>query len=265
MPYLSRLRHRNHGESRVWGAILDRVLKRPAISATLATVLLLALALPALGIHTVNPGVAGPAAQPADHADLRPHPGQVPGRPAAGRRWSSRPMTSTRPRCRPGIADLEAGGRRHAGLRPAGHRHHEPGPHARAWSTSRSRATAPTRARRRALATLRDDVIPQTIGKVPRHRGQRDRHDRRLEGLQRRHEGAPADRVRVRARARVPAAARHVPVDRDPDQGDRAQPAVGRRRLRRPQARLPGRARREPARLPLDRRRSRRGCRCSCS
>ena len=59
VPYLSGLRHRNHGESRVWGAILDRVLKRPAISAALATILLLALALPALGIHTVNPGVAG--------------------------------------------------------------------------------------------------------------------------------------------------------------------------------------------------------------
>src|SRR4029450_10287957 len=47
VPYLSKLRHRNHGESRVWGAILDRVLKRPAISAALATILLLALALPA--------------------------------------------------------------------------------------------------------------------------------------------------------------------------------------------------------------------------
>ena len=30
----------------------------------------------------------------------------------------------------------------------------------------------------------------------------------------------------------VPAAAGHVPLDRDPDQGDRAQPAVRRRRLR---------------------------------
>jgi RND superfamily putative drug exporter len=59
VPWLGGLRHRNHGESRVWGAILDRVLKRPAISAALATVLLLALALPALGMHTINPGVAG--------------------------------------------------------------------------------------------------------------------------------------------------------------------------------------------------------------
>ena len=84
VPYLGRLRHRNHGESRVWGAILDRVLKRPVLSVVLAGGLMLALAIPALGMHTINPGVAGPPAQPADHADLRPHPGEVPGRPAAG-------------------------------------------------------------------------------------------------------------------------------------------------------------------------------------
>ena len=36
VPYLGGLRHRNHGESRVWGAILDRVLKRPVVSVVLA-------------------------------------------------------------------------------------------------------------------------------------------------------------------------------------------------------------------------------------
>src|SRR5690349_756738 len=59
VPYLGGLRHRNHGESRVWGAILDRVLARPVISATLATLVLVALAIPAFGMHTINPGVAG--------------------------------------------------------------------------------------------------------------------------------------------------------------------------------------------------------------
>ena len=83
VPYISRLRHRNHGESRVWGAILDRVLKRPAISAALATLLMLALALPALGMHTINPGVAGlprslPIMQTYDRIQ-----DEVPGRPAA--------------------------------------------------------------------------------------------------------------------------------------------------------------------------------------
>ncbi len=59
VPWLGGLRHRNHGESRVWSAILDRVLKRPVVSATAATVLLVVLAVPAFGMHTINPGVAG--------------------------------------------------------------------------------------------------------------------------------------------------------------------------------------------------------------
>src|SRR3954467_9901536 len=59
VPFIGRLRHRNHGESRVWGWILDRVLARPWISAIAATAILVILALPALRLHTLNPGVAG--------------------------------------------------------------------------------------------------------------------------------------------------------------------------------------------------------------
>src|SRR3954453_7368731 len=59
VPFVSRLRHRTHGESRVWGWILDRVLAKPALSAMLAAAALVALALPALKLHTTNPGVAG--------------------------------------------------------------------------------------------------------------------------------------------------------------------------------------------------------------
>src|SRR5262249_26192135 len=59
VPFVGRLRHRNHGESRVWGWILDRVLARPALSAVLAAAALIALALPALKLHTTNPGVSG--------------------------------------------------------------------------------------------------------------------------------------------------------------------------------------------------------------
>lgn len=44
------------GESRVWGAILDHVLRRPVISAVLAGGVLVALALPALEMKTTTPG-----------------------------------------------------------------------------------------------------------------------------------------------------------------------------------------------------------------
>ncbi len=53
------MRHRNRGESRVWGAILNRVLARPILAVGLAGGLLVALAIPALGLHTTNPGLAG--------------------------------------------------------------------------------------------------------------------------------------------------------------------------------------------------------------
>src|SRR5829696_5448943 len=59
VPWVAKRRHKTNGESRVWGAILDRVLKRPLVSVILAGGLLLALSIPALSMHTVNPGVTG--------------------------------------------------------------------------------------------------------------------------------------------------------------------------------------------------------------
>src|SRR4051794_2164903 len=59
VPYLGRLRHRNHGESRVWGWIIDRALARPVVSVIAAGGILVVLALPALNMKTVNPGTAG--------------------------------------------------------------------------------------------------------------------------------------------------------------------------------------------------------------
>jgi RND superfamily putative drug exporter len=43
-------------ESRVWSAILDRVLRRPLVAALLSGGLLVALALPTLGLHTASAG-----------------------------------------------------------------------------------------------------------------------------------------------------------------------------------------------------------------
>jgi uncharacterized membrane protein YdfJ with MMPL/SSD domain len=56
VPFVSRLR-RDDGEGRIWGAILARVLRRPVVSALLAAGFLLALAVPALQLRTVQPGV----------------------------------------------------------------------------------------------------------------------------------------------------------------------------------------------------------------
>jgi RND superfamily putative drug exporter len=55
VPFVSRLR-RDDGEGQIWGAIIDRVLRRPLVSAVLAGGLLVALAVPALQLRMVQPG-----------------------------------------------------------------------------------------------------------------------------------------------------------------------------------------------------------------
>jgi RND superfamily putative drug exporter len=55
VPVVGRLR-RDDGEGRIWGAIIDRVLRRPVLSAVLAGGLLLAIAAPALQLRMVFAG-----------------------------------------------------------------------------------------------------------------------------------------------------------------------------------------------------------------
>ena len=55
VPLVGRVRKTN-GEGRVWGAIVDRVLRRPLLSAVVAGGLLLALAAPALQLRMATPG-----------------------------------------------------------------------------------------------------------------------------------------------------------------------------------------------------------------
>nr|MBA3348694.1 MMPL family transporter [Actinomycetota bacterium] len=66
VPFVHRLRRPN-GEARVWGAILDRVLRRPVLSAAAAVAVLVALTIPALSLSTTPTGLADisiPAIEP---------------------------------------------------------------------------------------------------------------------------------------------------------------------------------------------------------
>jgi uncharacterized membrane protein YdfJ with MMPL/SSD domain len=56
VPFVSRLR-RDDGEGRIWGAIVTAVMRRPVVSVVLAGGLLVALAVPALQLRTVQPGI----------------------------------------------------------------------------------------------------------------------------------------------------------------------------------------------------------------
>lgn len=56
VPFVHRLR-RKDGDSRVWGAILNLVLRRPVVSVVAATAILVALALPAMTLNTATTSI----------------------------------------------------------------------------------------------------------------------------------------------------------------------------------------------------------------
>jgi uncharacterized membrane protein YdfJ with MMPL/SSD domain len=57
VPFVRRLR-RDDGEARIWGAILDRVLRRPVVSAAAAAAVLVVLTIPAFSLSTTQTGLA---------------------------------------------------------------------------------------------------------------------------------------------------------------------------------------------------------------
>jgi RND superfamily putative drug exporter len=59
VPFIAKRRHAANGESRFWGAVLARVLRRPLLSTVIAAGLLVALSIPTLGMQFKNPGFDG--------------------------------------------------------------------------------------------------------------------------------------------------------------------------------------------------------------
>jgi putative drug exporter of the RND superfamily len=96
VPFLGRMRRPSDG-SRLWRAVLDRVLARPGISAAVSAGLLLAIASPAIGLHTETLSVekilpsSTPIVQSYDHIMAA-----FPGGPPPLSSWS-RPPASGRP------------------------------------------------------------------------------------------------------------------------------------------------------------------------
>jgi len=56
VPFIHRLR-RDDGEGRIWGAVIDRVLRHPVVSVVLAGGLLVAIAFPAYQLKTAQPSI----------------------------------------------------------------------------------------------------------------------------------------------------------------------------------------------------------------
>ncbi|HET8949206.1 MAG TPA: MMPL family transporter [Solirubrobacteraceae bacterium] len=161
VPIVARRRHR--GDSRLWAAVLDRVLARPAPWLVAGVCLLGALAVPGLGLNTVNPGVAGlPRSLEIMHTYDRMQ-AAFPGGPMPAQVVVHASDTSA-PAVRRGIEDM-LGRARDAGLT---------GPAQTLTSPDRTvtLVTIPLpgdgtdQASEAAVTELRDRVIPATIGRV---------------------------------------------------------------------------------------------------
>jgi len=164
IPGLDRLRAKP-GESRFWSPIIGLVLRRPVLWGGAAAALLVALAIPALTLHTVSAGMQGlPPNLPVMQAYQRVQQA-FPGGAEPETVVISAPDVTT-PRVTAGIAALER-----AAL--ATGKMHEPilvdvsASHQAARVSIPLDGTGTDAVSLSALALLRDHVIPATIGRVP--------------------------------------------------------------------------------------------------
>jgi RND superfamily putative drug exporter len=148
----------------MWGAILDRVLKRPLVSAILAGGLLVALSIPALGMQLKEPGTEGmsrsePITQTMDRIDAAFPGGNVPATTVV------KAEDVTTPEVKAAIADLQEQAIATGKL-------HEP----TFVEVSPDKTVAVVglavdgkgtdAASEASVAVLRDDVVPATVGKL---------------------------------------------------------------------------------------------------
>jgi RND superfamily putative drug exporter len=162
VPFLHRLRRRKRGESRVWGAVLDRVLRRPLAAAVVSGGILVALALPTLQLHTAQTGIEGfsspsvaPFAKVIDAFPGSPEPAVV----------AIRADDTTTPAVRNAVAELQ---------RRALATGEMTGPVD--VETSRDHTVTKVEialagkgtdsASNHALSTLRNTILPETLGEV---------------------------------------------------------------------------------------------------
>jgi uncharacterized membrane protein YdfJ with MMPL/SSD domain len=152
------------GESRFWNAILDRVLRHPSIAAAASVALLLVLASPALDIHTATPGIES---LPRDLPVMRTYDriqAAFPGSPAPAVVVVHGP-NATSFESQAALRDLTAIASRTSGFK-------EPITIDRTQTNTAISASIPVvgngtdAASERALAKLRDELIPQTVGRV---------------------------------------------------------------------------------------------------
>jgi RND superfamily putative drug exporter len=163
IPVLGKLR-RATGEGRIWAKVLNPVLRRPAVSAALAIGVLGTLAVPALQIHTASSSVQtlprSAATVETLHRVQAAFPGQATPAVVAVR------TNTTAPAFKVALANLQsAAARTHLGygaITVASNAAHSVGQVAIPLPGNGTDASST-----RALLTLRGQLLPATIGKLP--------------------------------------------------------------------------------------------------
>jgi RND superfamily putative drug exporter len=163
IPFLARRRGRS-GESPIWGAVLDRVLRRPLLSAVVSAGVLVALAVPALGLHTATSGFDSLPKSMEEVQSLNSVRAAFPG--GAEPAVVAIRGDAESPELQAAVADLES-----AAL--ASGKALEPITVEVAPSGRAVRVLIPLVGKgtddvsNGALATLREEIIPATVGTVP--------------------------------------------------------------------------------------------------
>ena len=162
IPFLHRV-SRDTGEgSRIWGAILRPVLRHPLISAALSTAVLVGLAMPAVHLHTADSGVN---ALPKSLKELKAYHALDDAFPGGASGASVAIRSSDDTQIRSAIADLKK-------QALASGQMQNPITIDRSPDGSVFRVDIPlagdgtNKASDRALATLRTDILPATVGGV---------------------------------------------------------------------------------------------------
>jgi RND superfamily putative drug exporter len=164
IPVLSRLRHAER-DSRVWGWAMDKVLRRPLIAVVISGGALLAMAVPVLGMHTAAPAITDlpqnlPVVQTYNQIQSAFPGGPVPAMVVIQAHDVTSPAVQT------GIASLERSAIASGQMNQ---------PISAQISADRSTevvsipiaGNGEDTTSTHALHTLRDQVIPTTMGRVP--------------------------------------------------------------------------------------------------
>ncbi|HEX6699674.1 MAG TPA: MMPL family transporter [Gaiellaceae bacterium] len=163
VPHIRRLR-RESGESRIWGPIVDSVLRRPVVSVVVAGGALLALSAPALGLRMVTPG---PDTYPQNLKMIKAYnhmQAAFPGTPLPANVVVKAPNVNA-PAVQSAIRKLES-------KALATGRIGEPITVETNRDATVANITVPikgtgTNAAQASLAALRDKIVPETVGALP--------------------------------------------------------------------------------------------------